>query len=296
MKSAISSALAILLLHAASAAAQDSLAPVRDLYASAEYERALTALGDLRSSPDSGGLVEVDRYRVLCLIALGRATEADKVIETIVTGDPLYQPAAADAAPRVRAAFTAVRRRVLPTLVRGLYANAKAAFDRKEFPEAAAGLEKTLRVIDEVDTGNQDLGDLRVLASGFLDLSRASLAKVQAPASPAPALSPPTVVNNIKEPAITPAAPLPFSNVVAIRQPLPPLPFSLAKTSGEYRGAIELDIDEAGNVVVARLLQSVHVLYDPILLKAASDWKYEPARIDGRPTGGKKRVEIVVRP
>lgn len=120
MKAAISSALAILLLHAASAAAQDSLAPVRDLYASAEYERALTALGDLRSSPESGGRVEVDRYRVLCLIALGRASEADQVIETIVTSDPLYQPAAADAAPRVRAAFTAVRRRVLPTLVRTL--------------------------------------------------------------------------------------------------------------------------------------------------------------------------------
>lgn len=294
MSSTIGSAWAILLLLAASAAAQDSLAPVRDLYASAEYERALTALGDLRSGPDSGGLVEVDRYRVLCLIALGRASEADQVIETIVLGDPLYQPGAADAAPRVRAAFTAVRRRVLPNLVRTLYANAKTAFDRKAYPEAAAGLERTLRVMDEVESGNQDLGDLRLLASGFLDLSRASFPKAPAPTPAAPAL--PAVVDVIKTPATAPGAPLPFSNLVAIRQDLPPLPFSLARTSGEYRGTIELDIDEGGSVVAARLLKSVHILYDAMLLKAANDWKYEPARIDGRPTTAKKRVEIVVRP
>ena len=291
MSATIGSSLAILLLCAASAAAQDTLDPVRDLYASAEYERALTALGSLRSSTDSSGLVEMDRYRALCLIALGRSTEADQVIETIVISDPLYQLAATDASPRVRAAFTAVRRRVLPTVVRSLYADAKAAFDRKVFPEAVKGLEKTLRVIDDLDAGNHDLDDLRVLASGFLDLSRALLTPAPSPVAPAAA-----TVSVVKEPELAPAAPLSFSNVVAKRQNLPPLPFSLAKTHGEYRGAISVDIDEHGDVVGAQLVQSIHVLYDPELLKAARDWKYEPARIDGRPMAVTKRVEIVLRP
>src|SRR5687768_18525669 len=133
MTSTIRCTLAILLLSSASAAAQDSLDPVRTLYASAEYEEALAAIGRLKSNADLGGVVEIDRYRALCLIALGRSAEADQAIETTVTLDPLYQPAAADASPRVRAAFAAVRHRVLPTVVRNLYAAAKAAYDRKAF-------------------------------------------------------------------------------------------------------------------------------------------------------------------
>jgi TonB family protein len=77
---------------------------------------------------------------------------------------------------------------------------------------------------------------------------------------------------------------------------LPRLPFSLAATKAQYRGAIEVEINEAGNVVGARVIQSVHVLYDPLLLEAAREWKYEPARIDGRPTAVHKRVEVVLKP
>ena len=95
--------------------------------------------------------------------------------------------------------------------------------------------------------------------------------------------------------ALGPATPLPFSNVVAIRQDLPKLPFSLAMTKGEYRGTVEVEINEAGNVVGARVIQSVHVLYDPLLLVAARDWKYVPARIDGRPTAVRKRVAVRLR-
>ena len=186
MTSTIRCTLAILLLSSASAAAQDSLDPVRNLYASAEYEEALTAIGRLKSNADLGGVVEIDRYRALCLIALGRSAEADQAIETTVTLDPLYQPAAADASPRVRAAFAAVRHRVLPTVVRSLYASAKAAYDRKAFAEAADGLDKTVRVIDSLEGSNPELGDLRMLASGFLDLSKAAIAKPSVPPPPAP--------------------------------------------------------------------------------------------------------------
>jgi tetratricopeptide (TPR) repeat protein len=290
MTSTIRCALAILLLSSASAAAQDSLAPVRNLYESAAYEEALTAIGRLKSNADLGGVVEIDRYRALCLIALGRSAEADQAIETTVTLDPLYQPAAADASPRVRAAFAAVRHRVLPTVVRSLYASAKAAYDRKAFAEAADGLDKTVRVIDSLEGSKPELGDLRILASGFLDLSKAAIAKP----APAPAPTPAQVVE--VPVALAPAAPLPFSNVAAKRQDLPQVPFSLAATKGQYRGTVEVDINEAGNVVGARVIKSVHVLYDPLLLVAAREWKYEPARINGRPTAVRKRVEVVLKP
>lgn len=296
MTSTIRRTLAILLLSSASAAAQDSLDPVRSLYASAEYEEALTAIGNLKSTADLAGVVEVDRYRALCLIALGRSAEADRAIETAVTLDPLYQPAAADASPRVRAAFAAVRQRVLPTVVRTLYASAKAAYDRKAFAEAADGLDKTVRVIDSLEGSHPDLGDLRMLASGFLDLSKAAIAKPSVSTSPARSLeqaSPRLVEAPV---ALKPAPPLPFSHVVAKRQDLPPLPFSLAATKGEYRGTLEVEINEAGNVVGARVLQSVHALYDPLLLAAARDWQYVPARIDGRPMAVRKLVEVVLKP
>jgi tetratricopeptide (TPR) repeat protein len=291
MTTPIRCTLAILLLSAARAAAQDSLDPVRNLYASAEYEEALTAIGRLKSNADLGGVVEIDRYRALCLIALGRSAEADQAIETTVTLDPLYQPTAADASPRVRAAFAAVRQRVLPTVVRSLYASAKTAYDRKAFAQAADGLDKTVRVIDSLERSNPELNDLRMLASGFLDLSKAAIARPSVPPPPAPTPAP------VEAPvALAPAAPLPFSNVVAIRQDLPPPPFSLAMSRGEYHGTVEVEINQAGNVVGARVIQSVHVLYDPLLLVAARDWKYVPARIDGRPIAVRKRVDIRLKP
>jgi TonB family protein len=287
MKAVLRIALAIVLFSAATAAAQDALTTARDLYASAEYEEALTALGRV-TAETSSTVAEIDRYRVLCLMALGRANEADKVIESIVSNDPFYQPAAADAAPRVRAAFSSVRQRMLPAVARSLYTDAKAAFDRKAYAEAAVGLEKVVKVIDNIEgAGRAELGDLRVLASGFLDLSRAS-------AAPAPR---PSIEKPASTAIPTPAAALPFTNLVVLKQDLPPLPFSLVSlNAGEYRGMIEVDIDETGSVTDARIVQSVHVLYDPLLLKEARNWKYEPPRVGGKPAASTKRVEIVLRP
>lgn len=292
MSASLRLALAIVLFSAATVTAQDALTTARGLYASAEYEEALTALGRV-TAETSSTVAEIDHYRVLCLMALGRASEADKVIESIVSNDPFYQPAAADAAPRVRAAFTAVRQRMLPGVARSLYIDAKAAFDRKAYAEAAAGLEKSLKVIDNIEgAGLAELGDLRVLASGFLDLSRASAGAVAAAPAPGPS-------TETSAPAATPrpAAALLVTNLVVLKQDLPPPPFSLASlNAGEYRGMIEVDIDETGSVTDARMVQAVHVLYDPLLLKESRNWKYEPPRVGGKPTATSKRVEIVLRP
>ena len=296
MSRSIRLTLALTFLVATSAAAQDALTNARNLYESAAYEEALVAFGRLKAEAGPATAAEIDRYRALCLMALSRASEADKVIESIVTNDPLYQPGATEASPRVRAAFNTVRQRVLPGVARQLYVEAKSLYDRKAYPEAVRALEKTVTVIDNVDTANRtDLGDLRMLASGFLDLSRAASAP-----PPAAAAERTTAAAPASSPVAPPSADamLPAStNLVVLRQDVPPLPFSLAAAGKqEYRGLIEVAIDEAGKVTDVRLLQSIHALYDVMLLKAAREWAYEPPRVAGKPTASRKRVEIVLRP
>jgi hypothetical protein len=272
------------------AAAQDTLEPIRELYATADYEGALTALGRLQVEAGSVPKLEIDRYRVFCLVALGRSAEAGQVIEGIVTEDPLYHPSSDDAPPRIRAAFTQVRRRLLPTLVRRLYAEGKAAYDQKAFPEAVQTFEKTLKIIDAPDTADHlDLADLRTLAVGFLQLSRASI--VPARAKFEPSAGPAAVVP--RRSTVAPAS----SEPVALRQILPP--WTHAQNGplfdAEYRGTIEVDIDERGQVVNAEITMPIHPLYDPVLLLAARDWKYEPARRNGQPVKIRKRVDVVLR-
>jgi TonB family protein len=294
MKRRIAVAVVIVLVGAVTAGAQDALGPARDLYASAAYEEALSALARLKTdapAATSTSSTEIDHYRALCLMALGRTAEADKVFESIVSSDPTFQPSAADVAPRVRAAFNAARGRVLPGVARSLYLDAKAAFDRKAYGEAAERLQKTVGIIDGFDGANAaGLGDLRTLAAGFLDLSRAALAAAAPP--PTSGVAPATTSS-------APAAPvaMPDTNLVVLRQELPPPPFALLTSSGaEYRGLIEVEIDEAGRVTNARMLQSVHAFYDPLLLKASRDWRYEAPRTAGKPVASRKRVEVVLRP
>ena len=280
---------AAFLISAATASAQDALGPVRELYASAAYEEALSALGRMKTDAVPAATREIDQYRVLCLIALGRGTEADSVIEAMVAADPLYQPSTSEAAPRVRTAFSAVRQRVLPTVARSLYIDAKAAYDRKAYGDAVKALEKTVQVIDTIDgPAKTDLADLRVLASGFLDLSRAASAPPVTAAAPAPAA-----------PAPAPAAPAVSTNtaLVVLKQDLPPMPFSISSLgNGEYRGVVEVVIDDQGKVTAARVVESVHALYDPILVRAARGWQYEPPRVAGKAIPSVKRVEIVLKP
>lgn len=284
---------AMVVAFAATASAQDPLTQARSLYESAAYEEALSQLVRLKADAPAGATGEIDRYRVLCLMALSRTSEANQVIESIVINDPLYVPAVTEAAPRVRAAFSAVRQRVLPGLARSLYLDAKATFDRKAYSDAVAALEKTVQVIDNIEGANKtDLGDLRLLASGFLELSRASLAP-----RPAVTIEPPAATTSpaVEAPPSTPFPP--STNLVVLKQDVPPLPFSLtAAGKQEYRGLIEVEINEAGKVANVRLLQSVHALYDVMLLTAAREWTYEAPRIGGKPVATRKRVEIVLRP
>src|SRR5687768_16653311 len=158
------------------AAAQFAGAPVpsqgpfgaaKALYASARYDEALSALNGLRIG-DGVDRTSVEQYRSLCLLALGRSSEAESAIATVVTAEPTYRPDS-EAPPRVRATFTEVRKRLLPEITTARYQAAKTAYDRKEWAAAEQQFKLVLSLVDDPDTGGR-LSDLRVLTVGFLEL------------------------------------------------------------------------------------------------------------------------------
>ena len=194
MKRSLSSArvaavLAAIVLTAAGAAAQDAdLSAARDLYASAAYDDALAMLNRLRSADHPATQSRaIEQYRAFCLLALGRPADAEQAIEAVVAAEPSFQPGEGDASPRIRSAFTTVRRRMLPSIIQQKYAQAKAAFDRKEYAAAADGFTQVLAALADPDVAAEakqpPLSDLRTLAGGFQELA----AKAAAPPPPPPA-------------------------------------------------------------------------------------------------------------
>ncbi len=284
------------------AAAQGDLGPLtaaKDLYASARYDEALTVLNGLRPS-DVIDRKSVEQYRSLCLLALGRETEAESAIAAVVTADPLYQPGETEASPRVRATFTEVRQRLLPDIATSRYAEAKATYDRQDWAAAERQFKVVLSLIDDPDTGGR-LRDLRMLTVGFLELSAKAAAPPPPAPEPAPAPAPAPKPEPVPEPA--PAAPvagkvydLDDVGIVApvvVKQDIPKVPGTVLPMS-KPRGLMEIVIDDQGRVVSIAMRGSIHPTYDGQLMSAAKDWKYEPARFNGFPVKFRKLIQIAV--
>jgi TonB family protein len=77
---------------------------------------------------------------------------------------------------------------------------------------------------------------------------------------------------------------------VVIRQDVP-------KWSASYRppsrdGILELTIGPDGRIERATLTQGMAPQYDHDLLEATRNWRYEPARMDGRPVRYRKAIRI----
>jgi hypothetical protein len=289
-------------------AADDSLTTARDLYAAAAYEDALAVLNRLGAPAGvSGDGRAIGEYRAFCLLALGRVTEAEHAIETLIAAEPSYQPSDSDASPRVRSAFSDVRRRMLPAIVQQQYAQAKAAYDRKDFGPAAAGFKQVVGALNDPDLGsaaNQPpLSDLRTLAAGFGELSASAAAPPAPPLPSAPAsvLEPQQLAGPTR-----PAAPLTSAqtppdhriygsedgNVVppaVVRQTLPPFPMA---ARARAIGTLAVVVDETGGVETASMLGTLNAVYDPVILEAARQWRYKPATLDGVPVRYRRIVQI----
>jgi TonB family protein len=290
---------AVLLLSGPSLQAQDSLEAARQLYASAEYTSALTMLNALSTSESP----REDRraialYRTLCLLAVGRGAEADRAIESMVSTDPLYRPNADDIPPRMRAAISEARKRMLPAILQDRYKESKAAFDRQDFEKAASGFKEMLDGLADPDialaSAQSPLADLKTLAVGFYELSSKALVPV-APVAPAVVEAPPP-----GPPPVTIQTPKLYTsddrNVVppqVIRQQIPAFPgrVTLPKT-----GVLEVVIDGQGNVESAMMRVPVNAQYDRMATAAARTWQYQPATVDGTPVKFVKRINVTLVP
>ena len=178
--------LALLLAAVTPSSAQESLANARQLYASADYRSALTMLNALLgASPSPQDRQAIELYRTLCLVAIGSTDEATKAVEAMVSRDPLYRPNMDEVPPRLRTVFSDARKRLLPALIQERYVIAKAAFDRGEMKMAADGFTQVLLALADPDISGAakqpPLADLRVLASGFNDLTVRALAPPPVP-------------------------------------------------------------------------------------------------------------------
>ena len=274
----------------------DGIGAARDLYTSARYDEALAVLNDLRPSeaPAVGTDVKaIEQYRSLCLLALGRDTEAETAIAAVVTADPAYLPGDAEASPRVRAAFSDVRKKLLPDIATTRYGQAKSAFDRKDYGRATPLFKQVLALLDDPDMGGRN-ADLRQLASGFLDLSIAATPPPPAP-KPAPVIAAP-------EP---PPVPKPDPNRVytagdtsvvppaVINQDVPRLA-SIMRQQAHPRGVVEVVIDELGRVASMTIRESIQPMFDAELLTKGREWRYQPATLDGKPVKYRKLIQLNV--
>jgi hypothetical protein len=275
-------------------AAPESLANARQLYASADYKSALTMLNALlAASPSPQERQSIELYRTFCLVAIGNTDEANKAIEAMVSRDPLYRPNMDDVPPRLRTVFSDARKRLLPALIQERYIIAKTAFDRADYKIAAEGFTQVLIALSDPDIApaakQPPLADIRVLASGFSDLTVRALTPPPVPVVPLTQAPPPPA-------AMPPRAAVIFTqddkNVlppVPVRQDMPPF---TGRTPFDRVGVIEVVIDPSGAVESASMVQPSEPLYDQRLLAAAKNWIYRPARLDGAPVKYRRRIQI----
>jgi TonB family protein len=165
---------------------QNALSTVRELYSSADYEGALAAIEHLGNDPAESE--EFADYRILCLLALDRTEDARQAMASVVEANPFHHLLDGQAPPKLQTTFEETRRALLPGIVQRLYDDAKASYDRGE-ASATRKFERLIKVLDDPDVGDARLSDLRAVASGFIDLSKASTAdvKVTEPAQLSPA-------------------------------------------------------------------------------------------------------------
>lgn len=267
-------------------AGSDDLAAARTLYATGDYESALTRLATARTDATAD---EVDQYRALCLLALGRTTESEQSLRDLVDRRPHFRMSEEEVSPRLVAMFHAVRRQLLPGIVKALYAQAKRAYDEKRHGEASSSLRDLLDLMGDPDLADstESLADLKVLAEGFQMLANHEVAAAKAAAEAAAASRPMPA----ETPPMSNAAPTIYSDQdtgvtppVAVVRIVPPWrPTSAAMASMSYQGHLRIVVDEAGRVESATLVRPFLAGYDSQLVEAAKAWQFRPAMRAGVP-------------
>jgi len=275
-------------------AANTTLTNAQGLYAQASYEQALALLEHLdpKASPSLAEGQAIRRYRALCLIALGRPSDAERAVEDMVRADPAAG-VDEELPPRLQDLVQEVRGRVVREVVRQRYERGRDLYGRDQFAAAEDEFRQVIGLLDDQSlalTKDPAFADIRLLADGFVRLSQAAPAATSsAPAPPPTAVQP--VVQNEPAPPTDPA----FVPPMPISQEIPPFPRSAgAGFMARSEGDLDVDVAADGRVTGVRVVSSIHPVYDLILSAAAKTWKYQPARRYGEPVPYTKRVHVVV--
>ena len=270
------------------AAAQTDLGEAKTKYEEAAYEDALTTLTKASASTPADR-VQLEQYRALCLIALGRIPEAERAVAALVDVDPTYVLPASVASPRVLAMVAEIRRKELPGVARRVLDSGRAAYEAKDIPRAQRHFDLLLKLLDDpAMNGHPERDDSRAVARGFSTLL------VATPAPPPPA--------DTERPAAPSATPAPaavsaFVPAAVVQETLPnwtpPNP-SIARN--EYNGAVKVRIGTDGRVKAATIDRPTHPAYDAALLNTARSWLYKPATQNGTPIESERVIAVRLRP
>jgi tetratricopeptide (TPR) repeat protein len=275
------------------------LTKTKALYASASYEEALSELEKVDAAHWDE---QVDEYRALCLVALGRLEEAEQALEHLIRLKPLHSVTNDRLSPRVVLLFQAVRKRTLPALIRELYSKARNDYSTGNMDQAAAGFRELIVLLSEDDLIEQipSLTDIQELSEGFLGLAEAKLAAASHGVAPAaaPAELPPPPKPTTIEPAqvFSPAdrdvvAPIEIERRMPRWNPPPGLTGPRV-----LRGVLEVLCDTTGSIEFARVVEPLSLYYDRELVAATKQWKFHPATKDGAPVKYRWLMEVVLNP
>ena len=274
----------------AAAAAQNDLSEAKAKYEEAAYEDALTTLTKASASTPADR-VQLEQYRALCLIALGRIREAEQAVAALVDADPTYVLPSSVASPRVLAMVAEIRRKELPGVARRVLDSGRAAYEAKDIPRAQRQFDLLLNLLDDpVMEGRPEREDLRAVARGFSTLLVAS-----------PAQRPPAA--ETERPAAPSAAPpahaavSTFVPAAVIQETLPIwTPPNPSVARNEYNGAVKVRIGTDGRVKAATMDRPTHPAYDTALLNTARSWLYKPAMQNGTPIESERVIAVRLRP
>ena len=270
----------ITLAAASTATAQEPLTKAKALYDAAAYEDALTVLTPVDAP-------EAQQYKALCLLALGRSTDALGAVERLVNAQPTFDPSSQDVPPRFVALVSDAKRKLLPTIARRAFNEGREQFRNGSREEALRRFDLVLALTSDASfKQSADAEDLRTLAGGFIDLAKAAAPAPAAAPEPAPATPKPA------ERARTEA--LDIVQPVVVKQFIPPIPSELSGQGGPTL-SLRVVIGSNGRVTQASVLQSAHPLYDRLVVQASRDWVYEPATMNGKAVTAEKIVTVQLR-
>ncbi len=280
-----------IVLQAQQPAPEADLSRVRAFYLSASYEDALAALDAI--SKDVGS-EQVDQYRALCFMALGRKAEAERALERIVLRNPAYAMTETEVSPRLVHLFGEIRGRTLPSALRQMYSLARTDYEARDFAAAADRLRRVIQLVTDEESGElSGLADLRHLSEGFLQLTEGELASA-AERKAAEARSAGESVNQAK---IYSASDHDVVAPAEVEWRLPPwLPRTDALRRATLTGLLEIVVDASGAVESAVLVRPLSPQYDPSLIAAAKSWRFRPAIKDGQAVRFRKQIQIVLEP